>query len=188
MLTASLGYLSHHRLRYPDKTALLASVNAYMTAYASRESVKARKLKTLRQQPDEDGFITVTKGGRNKPAREEEAREKLEKQKERQKGLEDFYRFQGREKRKERERELVRRFEEDKEKVRKMREGRGGGRAFRVCDSAVGFGIMKVLTLCAARVNIRANFATFSGPFYDTLLVHSSRFLLVRLIMSAMSL
>ncbi|MCJ1245843.1 Ribosomal RNA-processing protein 7 [Trapelia coarctata] len=130
----SLGsqrYLSHHQLRYPDKTVLLASVNAYMTAYASRESAKSRKLKALRQQPDEDGFITVTKGGRNKPAREEEAREKLEKQKERQKGLENFYRFQGREKRKERERELVRRFEEDKEKVRRMREGRGGGRAFK---------------------------------------------------------
>lgn len=104
-----------------------------MTAYAARESSNARRLKARRQVPDEDGFVTVTKGGRNKPAREAEAREKLERQKERQKGLEDFYRFQGREKRKERERELVRRFEEDREKVKRMREGRGGRRAFKVC-------------------------------------------------------
>ena len=48
-----------------------------------------------------------------------------EKQKAKQKGLDDFYRFQSREKRKERAGELVRRFEEDKERVRRMKEKRG---------------------------------------------------------------
>ena len=59
------------------------------------------------------------------PARQEVAQEQAEKQKEKQRGLEDFYRFQSREKRKQRAGELVRKFEEDKEKVRKMREKRG---------------------------------------------------------------
>ena len=58
------------------------------------------------------------------PARAEEAREKLEAQKERQKGKEDFYRFQMREKRKERAGELLRGFEEDRKRVEEMKKRR----------------------------------------------------------------
>ena len=101
-----------------------------MTAYASLEAERARARARKRQEPDEDGFITVTRGGRTGPARMEEAAERLEKQKQRQKGLDDFYRFQGREKRKERETQLRRKFEGDREKVKRMREARG---AFKVC-------------------------------------------------------
>ena len=96
-----------------------------MTTYAAREAARVRLLAQQRQEPDEDGFITVTRGGRIGPARQEEAQEKLEKQKQKQKGLEDFYRFQTREKRKEKAGELIKKFEEDKQKVRKMREQRG---------------------------------------------------------------
>ena len=101
-----------------------------MTAFASKEASQARSLARQRQEADADGFVTVTRGGRTNPARQEAAQEQAEKQKEKQKGLEDFYRFQSREKRKQRAGELVRRFEEDKEKVRKMKERRG---RFRVC-------------------------------------------------------
>ena len=96
-----------------------------MTAFASKEASQARSLARQRQEADADGFITVTRGGRTNPARQEVAQEQAEKQKEKQRGLEDFYRFQSREKRKQRAGELVRKFEEDKEKVRKMRERRG---------------------------------------------------------------
>ncbi|MCJ1378900.1 Ribosomal RNA-processing protein 7 [Xylographa soralifera] len=118
-------YLHHQKMRYPDKASLLETVNSFMTAYANQEKTRTRKLARQRQKPDEDGFVTVTRGGRIGPARQEEAKERLEKQKERQKGLEDFYRFQSREKRKERAGELIRKFEQDREKVRKMRERRG---------------------------------------------------------------
>ncbi|MCJ1476355.1 Ribosomal RNA-processing protein 7 [Lambiella insularis] len=124
----SLGperYLNHHKLRYPDKSLLLETVNNYMTVYADQEAARARKLARQRQVRDEEGFVTVTRGGRTGPARQQEAQEKLEKQTERQKGLEDFYRFQSREKRKERAGELIRKFEQDREKVRRMRERRG---------------------------------------------------------------
>ncbi|MCJ1259710.1 Ribosomal RNA-processing protein 7 [Lignoscripta atroalba] len=132
--SASMGYLTHQRLRYPDKAQLLESVNSYMTAFAAQESARARLLARQRQQPDEEGFITVTRGGRTGPARQREAQEKAEKQKDKQKGLEDFYRFQTREKKKARAGELIKRFEEDKEKVRSMRERRGRFRV-RVLES-----------------------------------------------------
>lgn len=120
-----VGYLNHHSLTYPNKTQLLESVNNYMTAFAGKEASQARSLARQRQEADADGFVTVTRGGRTNPARQEAAQEQAEKQKEKQKGLEDFYRFQSREKRKQRAGELVRKFEEDKEKVRKMKERRG---------------------------------------------------------------
>ena len=96
-----------------------------MTTYAAQEAARTRVLARQRQEPDEDGFITVTRGGRTGSARQEEAQEKAEKQREKEKGLDDFYRFQTREKKKARAGELIKKFEEDKEKVRRMRETRG---------------------------------------------------------------
>ena len=112
-------------MRYPSKAQSLESVDKYMTAYAAKEASQKRLATKQRQEADEDGFVTVTRGGRTNPARQEAALEQAERQKEKQNGLEGFYRFQSREKRKERAAELVRKFEEDKEKVRKMRERRG---------------------------------------------------------------
>ena len=117
--------MNHQSLTYPDKSQLLESVNNYMTAFASKEASEARSRAKKRQEPDTDGFITVTRGGRTNPARQGAAQEQAEKQKEKGKGLEDFYRFQSREKRKQKAVELVRKFEEDKEKIRKMRERKG---------------------------------------------------------------
>lgn len=97
-----------------------------MAAFASQEASKARLQTRQRQVADEDGFVMVTKRGRNGPARQDAAQEHAERQKEKKKGLEDFYRFQTREKGKTRARELVRKFEEDKEKIKKMRERKGG--------------------------------------------------------------
>ena len=96
-----------------------------MTAFAAREAATVRQLAQQRQAPDADGFVTVTRGGRTGPARQAEAQERLERQRTRQQGLDDFYRFQSRERRKQRAGELVRRFEEDRERVRKVREGKG---------------------------------------------------------------
>ncbi|KAI4128529.1 MAG: hypothetical protein LQ338_002699 [Usnochroma carphineum] len=121
----SARYINHHRLRYPDRHQLLQSVNTYMNEYAAREAAQVRLQARQRQVPDDEGFITVTKGGRNGPARHEAAQDLAIKQKQRQKGLEDFYRFQHREKKKAKAADLMRKFEKDKEKVRKMKERRG---------------------------------------------------------------
>jgi ribosomal RNA-processing protein 7 len=119
-------YSIHNKLRYPSRKELLHSVNEYMSAYSQMEEARSREAAKKRQLPDEDGFVTVTKGA----VRREEANEVAERAKEKSKGFENFYRFQTREKLKEQQGELVRKFEEDKRRVEEMRKRRG---KMRVC-------------------------------------------------------
>jgi len=122
-------YLSHQKLRYPDESTLQASVDAFMTSWSNLEEEKARLAKRQRNVPDEDGFVTVTRGGRTGPARKEDAEEKRreleEKEQKKREEMGDFYRFQMRERRKAEQGELVKRFEEDKKRVETMKEKRG---------------------------------------------------------------
>ncbi|KIW30733.1 uncharacterized protein PV07_02437 [Cladophialophora immunda] len=117
-------YEHHKSLQYPSRKQLLRSVNAYMSAYSQLEESRSRENARKRAVPDEDGFITVTRGSRGS-ARMDEAKESAEKQKEKAKALEDFYRFQTRERRKQEQDEMMKRFEEDKKKVEEMRARRG---------------------------------------------------------------
>lgn len=122
-----IGYLTHHARTYPSRRVLQEKVNAYLSAFAALESAHSKRLAKQRSIPDEDGFITVTRGGRAGPARLEEAQAAAERQKEREKKRTggDFYRFQSREERKRRENELKRKFEEDKMRVQEMRRRKG---------------------------------------------------------------
>jgi ribosomal RNA-processing protein 7 len=127
----SARYLAHQKLRYPDETALKLNVDAFMTEFNRKEEEKVKREKRMRNVPDEDGFVTVTRGGRTGPARSEEAEQKRkeleEKEKKKREELQGagFYRFQVREQRKAEQGELVRRFEEDRKKVGAMKEKRG---------------------------------------------------------------
>jgi len=125
----SARYAAHQKLRFPDTQTLQQNVDAFMIAFNKREEEKARENKRARNVPDEDGFVTVTRGGRVGPARREEAEEKRremeEKERKNREGRGDFYRFQMRERRKEEAGLLVKRFEEDRKKVEGMRERRG---------------------------------------------------------------
>ncbi|KAF2170230.1 hypothetical protein M409DRAFT_64562 [Zasmidium cellare ATCC 36951] len=123
----SARYLTHHRMRYPDHLTLQASVDAFMGAFAAQEDARTKMLARQRAEPDEDGFITVTRGGRVGPAREEAAKAKEEELKKREKDRikADFYRFQVREQKKEQAKDLVKAFEEDKRKVEEMKRRRG---------------------------------------------------------------
>lgn len=128
MLTLSLGYKSHLALLHPTASSLQSSINAYLSQFTALESQRARLLKHARTVPDADGFVTVTRGGRAGPARVEEAEKKKAELEERRKNngvKDDFYRFQNREKRKEAEVNLRKRFEEDRRRVERMRERRG---------------------------------------------------------------
>ncbi|KAI9807477.1 MAG: hypothetical protein M1825_005417 [Sarcosagium campestre] len=117
-------YRAHHDLRYPSTLLVQKSVDVYMSNFTAQEISKAREASLLRQEPDADGFVTVTRGGRTGPARQEEAQTAAEKQKKKQ-SLNDFYRFQLREERKKAQGEMLRRFEEDKRKVGEMKRKRG---------------------------------------------------------------
>lgn len=121
---------SHARLTYPDKGVVEAAVDAFFAAYNAREKEAAELARRLRNEPDEDGFVTVTRGGgRTAPAKREEAeearRKMVEKADRKREELGNFYRFQLRERKKEEQAELVRKFEEDRKMVDAMREKRG---------------------------------------------------------------
>lgn len=127
----SARYATHQKLRYPDQSVLTMSVDAFMTDFNRREEERAKREKRMRNVPDEDGFVTVTKGGRTGPARSEEAelkkREMEEREGKKREELQSagFYRFQVREQRKAEQGELVRKFEEDRKRVGAMKEKRG---------------------------------------------------------------
>jgi ribosomal RNA-processing protein 7 len=127
----SARYLAHQRLRYPDETVLKMNVDAFMTEFNRKEEERAKRGKRMRNVPDEDGFVTVTRGGRTGPARSEEAEQKKKEMEERERKKREelqsagFYRFQVREQRKAEQGELVRKFEEDRKRVGAMKEKRG---------------------------------------------------------------
>jgi len=125
----SARYAAHHSLRFPSQQTLQQNVDAFMTAFNAAEEQREKEKKRARNVPDEDGFVTVSRGGRVGPAKAEEAekkrREMEERGKERVGG--GFYRFQVRERRKMEQAELVKGFEEDRRRVEGMRERRGKG-------------------------------------------------------------
>lgn len=125
----SLGlsrYLARNERRYPDRKDLLRTVNDYMTVFSQVSEVRRREQARKAAEPDEDGFVTVSHGPKlNSVAREDEYKEIVERQKRKSEGLGDFYRFQAREKRKERENDLVHRFEEDRKRLGELKRRRG---------------------------------------------------------------
>lgn len=119
-------YQTHERLRYPDRAALLHTVNDFMVVFTEVAEARKREEARKAQMPDDDGFVTVTSGPKlNNVAHEEEMKELVEKQRKKEEGLGDFYRFQSREKRKERQNELLKKFDADKKKLGEMKERKG---------------------------------------------------------------
>lgn len=124
-------YVAHERMRYPERAVLLRTVNEFMTVFGEVSEARKREEAKKFAEPDDDGFVTVTHGPKlNSTARENEMKELVERQKKKEAGLEDFYRFQSREKRKERQNELLRKFGEDKKKLQEIKMRRG---KIRVC-------------------------------------------------------
>ncbi|CZR53325.1 related to RRP7 Protein involved in pre-rRNA processing and ribosome assembly [Phialocephala subalpina] len=129
-ITGSKRYLLHNELRFPNPREIQANIDAFMTSFNSQESSRALSAKRARNEPDEDGFITVTRGGRVGPARAEEVERKRvemeDKEKRKREEMErgGFYRFQTRERRKEEQGEMIRRFEEDRRRVEVLKASR----------------------------------------------------------------
>jgi ribosomal RNA-processing protein 7 len=119
-------YRTHESLRYPPQAELLRIVNNYMEIFAEGEKARAEEAARKAQEPDEDGFVTVTRGPKNNNVvREDAVKELVEKQKQRDAGYDDFYRFQTREKKKEKHRELLNKFEDDKKKLEALKKRKG---------------------------------------------------------------
>lgn len=130
--SAPLGtarYKAQRNLTFPARSDLLRSVDEFMTKYAELEDARARESAKKRAEPDEDGFVTVTRGSKGVVKADEietiKAREEAKRKK--NAGLEDFYRFQMRERRKEEQNKLLKRFNEERQKVNEMRTRRLSG-------------------------------------------------------------
>jgi ribosomal RNA-processing protein 7 len=119
----------HLQLSRVDKAATQAAVHAFFNVFNRKEKETIELAKRLRNEPDEDGFVTVTRGGRVAPASRNEAEEAkqrmVDKVAKKKSELKNFYRFQLREERKREQAALLRRFQEDRRKVDAMREKRG---------------------------------------------------------------
>jgi hypothetical protein len=94
-------------------------VDTALTRFNAAEAARMLSLKHLRSEPDEDGFITVTR-----KQREDFVPPPPEKKQNKAVNLEDFYKFQRREKREKQMEELRRKFEEDKIKVERAKQAR----------------------------------------------------------------
>ncbi|CAJ2502403.1 Uu.00g097970.m01.CDS01 [Anthostomella pinea] len=125
----SLWLKAHNKMSYPGNDVVQDVMDAYFTVFNRKEEEANQLAKRLRNEPDEDGFVTVTRGGRSAPANRDEAEEAkqrmLDKQKKKQDDMQDFYRFQLRERRKAEQADMLRRFDEDRKKVQAMKEKRG---------------------------------------------------------------
>jgi ribosomal RNA-processing protein 7 len=122
-----IGYSTHKSLSYPSVTVLQSKVNAYLTHFSALESLRNKQLAKQRNIPDDEGFVTVTRGGRTGAGRVEDAQAAQVRLKEREgrRVGSDFYRFQTREEKKKREHDLKRKFEEDRRRVEVLRGRRG---------------------------------------------------------------
>ncbi|KAG4301810.1 hypothetical protein PCANB_002062 [Pneumocystis canis] len=114
-------YRDHYNLMYPSHIELQILIDKYMSAFYLTEKKQKQLKKRQRTEPDEEGFITVTRGGRTGAGRIDEAIKSQEKRK--NKGiLTNFYKFQAQEKKKKDLVELKKKFEEDQIKIRELRE------------------------------------------------------------------
>eukprot|EP00126_Sphaerothecum_destruens_P002626 Sdes_comp16052_c0_seq2m5256 len=108
------------------QASLMAEVDLFMAEYDSkiaRERESRRKEILKNSFPNSEGWVTVVKSSKRK---REEITPESQKQRDNKNVVEqlDFYRFQQREARREQVAELRKKFEEDKEKIAKMKASR----------------------------------------------------------------
>jgi ribosomal RNA-processing protein 7 len=134
--TAILAVAERYRAscKAASRESLLGECNAVMEQFEDSEEADRRQREASKNQPDEDGFVTVSHasqsvgskreleegGGRKKGTKRVRKKKKASGASE----LPDFYRFQMKESRKQSLQDLRKRFEQDLAKVQKMKEER----------------------------------------------------------------
>ncbi|KAI9018630.1 ribosomal RNA-processing protein 7-domain-containing protein [Phycomyces nitens] len=128
----SLGF-ERYMLRFavsrPDPAMLQRKVDSFMMKFKANEYEKERLALERMNQMDDDGFVVVT---RNKKVKTSDGNtsvstfkgESFDASKVKKKELENFYRFQLREKKQNELVELRKKFEEDKEKIALLKQSR----------------------------------------------------------------
>jgi len=115
-----------------DMEKLEKEANDFMTGYDTRKFQFQKRLEQLTSYPDEDGWVTVTKGKKKSRGNtaaigvakvDQQTLKKLI-EKEKKKHKTDFYRFQRTEQANTHIQELRKRFDQDRKRIEKLREGR----------------------------------------------------------------
>ncbi|KAK9368280.1 ribosomal RNA-processing protein 7-domain-containing protein [Lipomyces kononenkoae] len=121
-MTGSARYLAIHQRKYISSSALQVTVDRFMTGYNKAEIQREREAKRARSMPDEDGFVTVSRGvGRTGAGISSDSLKEEAKKRQKRGELKDFYRFQIREEKKVRMNELLKNFKMDQEKIRELK-------------------------------------------------------------------
>jgi hypothetical protein len=124
-----------YRQSIPDRNELLEECNQAMEKFEETSEALRMERERAANEPDEDGFVTVTYTGNNSNVALESSKQTSgnkrpssknsrhrKKQKKKCEDLTDFYRFQNKQQKKDALQELRRQFQHDVEKVQKLRE------------------------------------------------------------------
>lgn len=125
-----------HQAARPDPEALQREVNEAMQAYDALQAQRAAEERAKFNQPDEDGWVTVTSAARKRRVKDGQVKVMAARKtslsagknqvakKKKEQILQDFYRFQRRERQRKELTDLRRKFELDKERVAQMKANR----------------------------------------------------------------
>ncbi|XP_045214166.1 ribosomal RNA-processing protein 7 homolog A-like [Mercenaria mercenaria] len=121
-------WVRQYREDVVDTEALQSEIDKYMEEYDEKIQKEIEEAKANEGIADDDGWVTVTKYGKNKGAPRTEAHEKAltrkEKKRRKDKELLNFYSFQMRETKREQIANLRKKFEEDKQRIALMKASR----------------------------------------------------------------
>ncbi|KAF1332931.1 Rrna processing protein rrp7, partial [Globisporangium splendens] len=114
------AYLNKYKANKPGLAAVKAIADKYMAKFDADEEEDFRKREELKAQVDDDGFKTVVNTKKRTQAAAEDLGRPAKKQK--SKEMDNFYRFQMRERKRDQLKSLRERFEEDRQMVEKLKQ------------------------------------------------------------------
>nr|KAG5703159.1 hypothetical protein BaRGS_027324 [Batillaria attramentaria] len=128
VVTGIEKWKQHYLDQTTDVAEMKKEVTRFMEEYDKKVEEEQKQAKEMDGVPDDDGWITVTRVGKNKGAPRTEAEEKRvtikDRKKRKEKELVNFYSFQIRESKKQHIVELRKKFEEDKQRIAMMKAAR----------------------------------------------------------------
>ncbi|XP_022305800.2 ribosomal RNA-processing protein 7 homolog A-like [Crassostrea virginica] len=128
ILTGIKKWQAEYQQNVCNPQRLQEEIDNYMTAYDEEQEREKRLALEQEGVPDEDGWVTVTRHGKNKGAPRTETMEKKvtskDKKRQAEKELKNFYAFQMRETKRDKIAELRKKFEEDKQRISLMKASR----------------------------------------------------------------
>ncbi|CAH3190856.1 unnamed protein product [Porites evermanni] len=125
VITGMKKWIQEYYQQYPDTTNLQAEIDEFMAKFDENKEQMDKEAAEALNQPDDEGWVTVGRSGRNPAAPRLDPAELEEKRKKKKKrALLNFYQFQQRESRREHIANLRKKFDEDKKRIAEMKSAR----------------------------------------------------------------